>query len=122
MRILTFGVKNVPWISDLALPFREHKDIGVRVSEFRSARLGVVRRGPPFVRLQQLLASWIISGDPPEPGSMRRLTMRRAWLPYFESLALIALITFIGLHIEKRIAPTNVAMLYLLAVVVSAVR
>lgn len=52
---------------------------------------------------------------------MRRVA-KRAWMPYFESVALIALITFIGLHIEQRIAPTNVAMLYLLAVVVSAVR
>lgn len=74
-------------------------------------------------RLQHAFAKRVISTRAltPDPYGWSSGRPRR-WLYYCESFALIALITGIGLRIEQRMAPTNVAMLYLLAVVVSALR
>jgi two-component system sensor histidine kinase KdpD len=90
--------------------------------QLRSVRLELVRSGSTLIQLQRSLASWIMAANRPAGATLARAAARRTWMPYFESLGLIALITFIGLHLERRIAPTNVAMLYLLAVVISALR
>jgi two-component system sensor histidine kinase KdpD len=46
----------------------------------------------------------------------------RRWSFYGESLILVALITAVGLHTKGRLAPASIALVYLLAVVISAAR
>lgn len=76
---------------------------------------------PALVRLQRSMADWMIA-TASSAGVLRRAAARRPWVPYVESLALLGLITVFGLLIEDRVASTNVAMFYLLVVVVGALR
>lgn len=46
----------------------------------------------------------------------------RRWTFYGESLVLVILITAIGSYMDRRLAPASVALIYLLAVVISAAR
>ena len=76
-----------------------------------------------WARLQRALANWLISTKPlGQETGVWNPRASRPWLTYGSSLALVAAITAVGLRIEQRLAPTNVAMLYLLAVVISALR
>ena len=74
-----------------------------------------------FLRLQRWLAARITPAAAPG-GFLRRAETRHAWVPYAEGLFLITLISIFGLLLEGRIAATNVAMFYMLEVVVSALR
>ena len=74
-----------------------------------------------FLRLQRWLAGRITPASAPG-GFLSRAEARHAWVPYAEGLILITLITIFGLLLEDRIAATNVAMFYMLEVVVSALR
>src|SRR5437016_6990766 len=59
----------------------------------------------------------------PRPTLQNRiLKTRPKWLPYLITFGLAGLITIAGFWYEARIAPTNLAMLYLLVVVVVALR
>ncbi|HLN61400.1 MAG TPA: ATP-binding protein [Symbiobacteriaceae bacterium] len=47
------------------------------------------------------------------------MSQRQAWRPYAASLLLVAAATGLGLMVRGRVTPTNLVMLYLLAVVIS---
>ncbi len=55
-------------------------------------------------------------------GAVHGNVRRRPWLSYLVSLTLVVAITLTGLQIEHQLTSTNLAMVYLLAVVVSALR
>lgn len=59
---------------------------------------------------------------PPTFGSRSFLPTRMSWRPYVESIGLVALASLLGAFIHPFIAPTNLVMLYLLAIVVAAIR
>jgi two-component system sensor histidine kinase KdpD len=67
---------------------------------------------------------YVISADsdspPPAPRVVART--RRAWRQYLYGIGLVALVSLIGQPIQTVIDPTNLVMLYLLAVVVAATR
>ena len=61
-------------------------------------------------------------GEPaqPEPARTPGKRQPRSWLGYLEGLGLVVLATLIGQLIHGRFAPTTIAMLYLLSVVITA--
>src|SRR5581483_4892118 len=98
------------------------ENLGARLPRILvTARQRLVTAASIVVRVQRSVVSWTISSKASEEAPPWRVS-RRSWTPYLGSLALVILITLFGLPIEQRIAITNVAMLYLLAVVVSALR
>ncbi len=85
-------------------------------NQTRSGRLAA------FLRLQGKVARRIISTGPTGNAALWSRVSRPGGIDYLASLGLVVLITGFGLQIERSIASTNLAMLYLLAVVVSALR
>lgn len=77
-----------------------------------------------LVRSSGLIDVYVISGEPQPPSTLQEA---RAWLPhrplrrYLFSLLLVALATLISLPVATLISPTNLVMVYLVAVVVAAV-
>jgi len=69
---------------------------------------------------------YVISGkaDQLQPVAVRRplIAMPTTWRPYLLSAALVLLATLLGLPLRPYINPTNLVMLYLSAVMISAVR
>src|SRR5579871_4129094 len=74
-----------------------------------------------ILRLQRWLASRITPAAAPG-GLFWRAEAGHRWLAYAGGLSLIALITVLGLLLKHRVAATNVALFYLLAVVISALQ
>ena len=66
---------------------------------------------------------YVISSEAPPERPARSLSWRphRPWRRYVLALALVTAITLLGLPISGNIAPTNMVMFYLVAVVVAAV-
>jgi len=48
-------------------------------------------------------------------------TIRNKFYPYLISLGLVLIITLLGEFVKRRLEPTNIAMLYLLVVVIIAI-
>ncbi|MGA2820627.1 MAG: sensor histidine kinase KdpD [Anaerolineales bacterium] len=77
-----------------------------------------------LVRSSGLIDVYVISGEPQPPSALQET---RAWLPhrplrrYLFSLLIVAAATLISLPIATLISPTNLVMVYLVAVVVAAV-
>ena len=67
---------------------------------------------------------YVISGTPDRTGrpAWPALPLKQSyhWSHYLQSLGLVALTTLIGLPLRRFIEPTNLVMLYLLAVVIAA--
>lgn len=57
-----------------------------------------------------------------EPAGLWASASRPRWIDYFPGLIAVTLITALGLQMERGVAPVNVAMLCLLAVVVVSLR
>ena len=78
-----------------------------------------------IVRLSQDLDVYIISGstkaERPLPTGTKTRSVNIAWGKYLRSMALVLLATLIGLPLRPFITPTNLVMLYLVAVIVAAV-
>lgn len=78
----------------------------------------LAKSGDPFTNLRRAISGWILPDQPLPSGD----TDRPLWLSYVATLGLVTFITAVGLLIGRRIAATNLAMLYLLTVVISALR
>jgi two-component system sensor histidine kinase KdpD len=77
-----------------------------------------------IIRLSGTIDVYVVSIEPDEvkPGAAPRRRMPFPWSGYLKSLTLVAAATLAGELLRPVLAPTNMVMLYLLAVVLAAVR
>lgn len=65
----------------------------------------------------------VLSSEPEAGRDTERSQLRlsrRLWLPYLQSIALVAMATLVGLFVRGWLQPTNLVMLYLMSVVIAA--
>jgi two-component system sensor histidine kinase KdpD len=78
-----------------------------------------------IIRLSGIIDVYVVSIGPVEEGSAVAAVRQKktvAWPAYLKSAALVAAATMAGLLVSPFLAPTNLVMIYLLAVVLAAVR
>jgi two-component system sensor histidine kinase KdpD len=76
-----------------------------------------------LIRKSGLVDVYVVSGSAPQPSPQPRpepIRSRKHWAGYGWTVGLIALATILGRFFYLRIAPTNLVMIYLLVVVISA--
>jgi len=83
---------------------------------------GPMKRVSAAARFQRSIANWITSPTPPGEAAIWGEELSQPWPRYLEALGLIALVTLASLAIAPHLTPTNLAMFYLLAVVIAALR
>jgi two-component system sensor histidine kinase KdpD len=76
-----------------------------------------------IIRLSGDIDVYVISGDQPASGVIGSyLLPHRPWWRYLQAMLLVILVSLVGQLTHPFLAPTNLVMVYLLAVVIAAVR
>jgi len=115
-------------IADTVTDFAERKNISkIVVGQPLSRRWSALWRGSiadQLIHRSQEIDVYVISSAPPARGTGRQQARpaRARWRRFLQSATLVATATIIGLPLRPFIEPTNLVMLYLVAVVIAALR
>ncbi len=114
-------------VADTVLEYaRTHNVTKIIIGQPPRPRLEHLWRGSvvdEIIRKSKSIDVYVVSGEAevPKTGDAHRLPSHRPWRDYLLSVALVAAVTVIGLPLQELISPTNLVMLYLMAVMVAAV-
>ena len=87
-----------------------------------SPMIGRVKQGSALARFQRSVANWIITAAPRGETPIWGDEPSHPWPRFLKALGLMAFVTLAGFAMAPPLTPANLAMLYMLAIVIAALR